>query len=60
MAFCGFLEGDFEINFDKKLCLALPGFIFTVEEGRWEVEPGEKEESTVEDDVWWEGRMGGD
>ena len=34
--------------------------ILTVEEGRWEVEPGEKEESTVEDDVWWEGKMGGD
>ena len=37
-----------------------PGLIFTVEEGRCEVEPGEKEESTVEEEVWWEGRMGGD
>ena len=37
-----------------------PGLIFTVEEGRWEVEPGEKEESTVEEEVWCEGRMGGD
>ena len=36
-----------------------PGLILTVEEGRWEVEPGEKEESTVEEEVWW-GRMGGD
>ena len=37
-----------------------PGLILTVEEGRWEVEPGEKEESTVEEEVWCEGRMGGD
>ena len=37
-----------------------PGLIFTVEDGRWEVEPGEKEESTVEEEVWWEGRIGGD
>lgn len=26
----------------------LPGFILTVDEGRWEVEPGEKEESTAD------------
>ena len=38
----------------------LPGLILTVEEGRWEVEPGEKEESTVEEEVWWEGSRGGD
>ena len=37
-----------------------PGLILTVEEGRWEVEPGEKEESTVEEEVWWEGSRGGD
>ena len=37
-----------------------PGLIFTVEEGRWDVEPGENEESTVEDEVWCEGSMGGD
>ena len=36
-----------------------PGLIFTVEEGRCEVEPGEKEESTAEEEVWW-GRIGGD
>ena len=28
----------------------LPGFILTVDEGRWEVEPGEKVESTVEEE----------
>ena len=33
----------------------------TVEEGRWEVEPGEKEESTALVLVeWWAGRTGGE
>ena len=40
-------------------CNDLPGFILTVEEGRWEVEPGEKLESTVEEE-WWEWRGGGE
>ena len=41
-----------------------PGLILTVEEGRWEVEPGEKEESTAEEELWlWcecDGSTGGD
>ena len=28
-----------------------PGFILTVDDGRWEEEPGEKEESTAEEEL---------
>ena len=39
-----------------------PGFILTVDDGRCEVDPGENEESTVEEEEWWEwdGSTGGD